>query len=101
MKLYECNKCGEYYYKKAEQCLYCDGKICIELIGTSEEVILPALKEFYFNEGNYEQFNIDQIKEIIEEKLKKEIKWDAFCKALDKAEEKGYLTKVIIYYVNP
>ena len=100
MKLYECNECGEYYYKKVKECPYCECNILLEIEGTDEEVILSALKELYFEEREYEQFNIDEIKKEIEEKIGNNFKYMSFSRALDTAEELGLFTKMTLYHVN-
>lgn len=97
MKIYECNGCGESYYKKAEQCPYCDSKTFAELEGTEQEVILTVLREINIESGEYQQFDYDGLKELIDEKFGKDYNWIAFDSALKEACEKGYFTEFTSY----
>jgi hypothetical protein len=97
MKLYECEECGEYYYKKAEECPYCDGKEFSEIEGSEREVIFTVLKEIELESGEYQQFDEDTLEEKVDEKLKKSFDWTEFSFALDKAVEKGYFSKITLY----
>lgn len=97
MKLYECNGCGESYYRRAKQCPYCDNKTFAELEGTEQEVILIILREINSESGEYEQFDYDGLKELVDEKLGKDCCWMAFNSALKEACKKGYFTEFTSY----
>lgn len=98
MKLYECEECGEQYYKKAEQCPFCDSTVLIEIEGTEEEVLLSVLLEINTKSGEYEQFSYDSIAELVEEKLgKRDFEYMSLSNALKKACDTGYFTEMTFY----
>jgi hypothetical protein len=97
MKLFECNGCLESYYKKVDQCPFCDGKTFAELEGTQQEVILIVLREINNESDEYEQFDYDGLKELVDKKLGKDYYWRAFDSALKEACKKGYFTKWTSY----
>lgn len=100
MDLFECNGCGDKYYKKVEQCPYCDSKTLAELEGTEEEVIMTVLREINIESGEYEQFDHDSLNELVREKLGKDYCWMAFNSALKDACKKGYFTEWTTYVSN-
>ena len=98
MKMYECIKCGNYHYKKTEQCPYCDCTILTELKGTEEEIILIVLREINEESGEYEQFDYNSLKEKTNEKLgTEECGYMSFDNALKEACNKGYFTEITSY----
>ena len=98
MKLYECEECGEQYYKKAEQCPFCDSTILIEIEGTEEEVLFLVLLEINAESEEYEQFNYDSIAELVDDKMnKREFGYMSLSNALKKACDKGCFTEMTFY----
>ncbi|KKM50052.1 hypothetical protein LCGC14_1556470 [marine sediment metagenome] len=97
MKLFECSKCGENYYKRADECPYCDGKVLYEIKGTEKEVILTVLYELNLESGEYEQFTYDDLEGKVNKKLGKDVNWESFNDALKDAEKKGYFTELTTY----
>ncbi len=101
MKLYECEECGSQYYKKVEQCPFCDSTVLNQIEGTEEEVLLTVLLEINMESEEYEQFNYDSIVEKVREKLSKEEydKYDyiSLYNALKKACDKGYFTEMTFW----
>jgi hypothetical protein len=102
LDLYECCSCGEPYYKKADQCPYCDSKEFDKTDGTEEEVILTVLREINIESesGEYQQFGYDELEELIGKKLGKEFDYMSFDSALDNAIKKEYFSKMTLYISN-
>ena len=101
MKLYECLKCGDYYYKKVKQCPFCDSTVLIEIEGTEENVLFSVLLEINTESEEYEQFHYDSIVEKVQEKLGKDEYNKYGCLSLDNALKtacnKGYFTEMTFY----
>lgn len=97
MDLFECQECGDKYYKKVDQCPYCDGKDFDKSDGTEREVILTVLYEITLESGEYEQFTWDELEELVDKKFGKECKCIPFMNALDDAVKKGYFSEITLY----
>jgi len=97
MDLFECQECGESYYKKVDECHYCEGKEFDKSDGTEREVILTVLYEITLESGEYEQFTWDELEELVDKKLGKECDYIPLSNAIDDAVKKEYFSKMTLY----
>ena len=96
MKLYECNICGNRYYKKIKECIDCKKELT-ELEVSEREVILVILEEISSTCDEYEAIYEEELEEKVGEKIGRDFDCTEYSFALDKAIKNGLFSKRIIY----
>ena len=96
MKLYECEECGNQYYKKIKKCIDCKKELK-ELEVLERDVIFVILEEISLTSGEYETIYEEELEEKVGEKISRDFDCTEYSFALDKALKNGLFSKRIIY----
>lgn len=95
MKLYECNVCGNQYYKKIKECIDCKKELK-ELEALERDVIFVILKEISLTCDEYKAFYADELEKKVGEKIGRDFDCAEYSFALYKAIKDGLFSKEIV-----